>query len=74
MRIEYDYYNLMHVYFSVKLIGVDVIAALDMYVEQGQWDKCIQEAEQQVIIGCIRLCKVLSERLDELLFCLIGFS
>jgi len=30
-----------------KLIGVDVIAALDMYVEQGLWDKCIQEAQQQ---------------------------
>ena len=30
------------------LIGVDVIAALDMYVEQNQWEKCIQEAEQQV--------------------------
>lgn len=30
-----------------KLIGVDVIAALDMYVEQQQWEKCIQEAEQQ---------------------------
>jgi len=29
---------------------VDLIAALDMYVEQGQWDKCIQEAEQQVIL------------------------
>eukprot|EP00111_Clytia_hemisphaerica_P000435 TCONS_00001218-protein len=30
-----------------ELINVDVIAALDMYVEQGLWDKCIQEAEQQ---------------------------
>lgn len=26
---------------------MDVIAALDMYVEQQQWEKCIQEAEQQ---------------------------
>lgn len=29
------------------LAGVDVIAALDMYVERGQWDKCIETAEQQ---------------------------
>lgn len=32
----------------LQLIDVDVIGALDMYVEQGQWDRCIQEAEQQV--------------------------
>jgi len=32
-----------------KLIDVDVIGALDMYVEQGQWDRCIQEAEQQSV-------------------------
>ena len=30
-----------------KLIDVDVIAALDMYAEQGEWEKCIAEAEQQ---------------------------
>ena len=29
------------------LAGVDVIGALDMYVERGQWDKCLETAEQQ---------------------------
>uniref|UniRef100_F7BYN0 Intraflagellar transport protein 172 homolog n=1 Tax=Macaca mulatta TaxID=9544 RepID=F7BYN0_MACMU len=30
-----------------SLVGVDVIAALDLYVEQGQWDKCIETATKQ---------------------------
>ena len=30
------------------MVPVDVMAALDMYVERGQWEKCIQTAEQQV--------------------------
>ncbi|XP_077991845.1 intraflagellar transport protein 172 homolog [Glandiceps talaboti] len=30
-----------------NLIGVDVIAALDMMVNQGQWEKCIDTAEKQ---------------------------
>ena len=25
-----------------------MIAALDMYMQQGEWEKCIQEAEHQV--------------------------
>ncbi|PIK55820.1 putative intraflagellar transport protein [Apostichopus japonicus] len=29
------------------LVGVDVIAALDMYVERGEWEKCIETAEKQ---------------------------
>lgn len=29
-------------------MGVDVVAALDLYVEQGQWDKCIETATKQV--------------------------
>ncbi|XP_064625451.1 intraflagellar transport protein 172 homolog [Lineus longissimus] len=29
------------------LVGVDVISALDMYVERGQWEKCLEVAEQQ---------------------------
>lgn len=29
------------------LANVDVIGALDMYAEKGEWDKCIQMAEQQ---------------------------
>lgn len=31
-----------------QLVGVDVVAALDLYVEQGQWDKCIETATKQV--------------------------
>ncbi|XP_027706181.1 intraflagellar transport protein 172 homolog isoform X2 [Vombatus ursinus] len=30
-----------------SLVGVDVVAALDLYVEQGQWDKCIDTATKQ---------------------------
>ncbi|XP_074197923.1 intraflagellar transport protein 172 homolog isoform X2 [Camelus bactrianus] len=30
-----------------SLVGVDVVAALDLYVEQGQWDKCIETAAKQ---------------------------
>lgn len=32
-----------------SLVGVDVVAALDLYVEQGQWDKCIETATKQVL-------------------------
>ncbi|XP_014675210.1 PREDICTED: intraflagellar transport protein 172 homolog [Priapulus caudatus] len=30
-----------------QLAGVDIIAALDMYVDRGQWDKAIDTAQQQ---------------------------
>ncbi|XP_026856898.2 intraflagellar transport protein 172 homolog isoform X1 [Electrophorus electricus] len=30
-----------------SLVGVDVMAALDMYVERGQWEKCIDTASKQ---------------------------
>ncbi|XP_069461553.1 intraflagellar transport protein 172 homolog isoform X2 [Ambystoma mexicanum] len=30
-----------------RLVGVDVMAALDMYAEQGQWEKCIETASKQ---------------------------
>ena len=30
------------------LASVDVMGALDMYADQGEWDKCIATAEQQV--------------------------
>ena len=30
------------------LASVDVMGALDMYAEQGEWEKCINTAEQQV--------------------------
>uniref|UniRef100_A0A2K5S7U6 Intraflagellar transport protein 172 homolog n=1 Tax=Cebus imitator TaxID=2715852 RepID=A0A2K5S7U6_CEBIM len=32
-----------------SLVGVDVVAALDLYVEQGQWDKCIETATKQPV-------------------------
>ena len=32
------------------MVPVDVMAALDMYVESGQWEKCIETAEEQVNI------------------------
>lgn len=34
---------------SGQLVGVDVMAALDMYAERGQWDKCLDTASKQVI-------------------------
>lgn len=34
-----------------QLVGVDVVAALDLYVEQGQWDKCIETATKQVLLA-----------------------
>ncbi|CAH2245239.1 intraflagellar transport 172 homolog [Pelobates cultripes] len=30
-----------------SLVGVDVMAALDMYAERGQWEKCIETAGKQ---------------------------
>uniref|UniRef100_A0A3P8XGI6 IF140/IFT172/WDR19 TPR domain-containing protein n=1 Tax=Esox lucius TaxID=8010 RepID=A0A3P8XGI6_ESOLU len=30
-----------------SLVGVDVIAALDLYAERGQWEKCIETASKQ---------------------------
>uniref|UniRef100_A0A8C2G6B9 Intraflagellar transport protein 172 homolog n=1 Tax=Cyprinus carpio TaxID=7962 RepID=A0A8C2G6B9_CYPCA len=30
-----------------SLVGVDVVAALDMYAERGQWEKCIETASKQ---------------------------
>lgn len=34
-----------------QLVDVDVVAALDLYVEQGQWDKCIETATKQVLLS-----------------------
>lgn len=31
-----------------QLASVDVMGALDMYMERGQWEKCLETAEQQV--------------------------
>lgn len=30
-----------------SLVGVDVVAALDMYAERGQWEKCLETASKQ---------------------------
>ena len=37
------------------MAGVDVMAALDMFVERGEWEKCLQTAEQQVYIYLLGL-------------------
>lgn len=43
----------------VQLVGVDVVAALDMYAERGQWEKCLDTASKQVLntqpysLGCL---------------------
>lgn len=34
--------------FHPQLVGVDVMAALDMYAEQEQWEKCLEVAAKQV--------------------------
>lgn len=31
-----------------QLVGVDVMAALDIYAERGQWEKCMETASRQV--------------------------
>ena len=41
-----SYFNLK--YWFLQLAGVDVVAALDMFVDRGEWEKCLQTAEQQV--------------------------
>ena len=38
-----------------QLVGVDVMAALDMYAERGQWDKCLDTASKQVLDTTISL-------------------
>ena len=35
-------------FFLLQLASVDVIGALDMFAEKGEWSKCLQTAEQQV--------------------------
>ncbi|KAM9703852.1 intraflagellar transport protein 172 homolog [Menidia menidia] len=30
-----------------SLVGVDIMAALDLYAEKGQWDKCLETASKQ---------------------------
>lgn len=32
----------------IQLVGVDVMAALDLYAEKGQWEKCLDTAAKQV--------------------------
>ena len=41
------YFNLKYCF--LQLAGVDVVAALDMFVDRGEWEKCLQTAEQQVL-------------------------
>lgn len=37
--------------FLLQLANVDVVGALDMYVEKGEWEKCLETAAKQVISG-----------------------
>lgn len=39
----------LKLYACVQLVGVDVMAALDMYAERGQWEKCLETASKQVL-------------------------
>ncbi|XP_053316583.1 intraflagellar transport protein 172 homolog [Spea bombifrons] len=42
-----------------SLVGVDVMAALDMYAERGQWEKCLETASKQnykVLHKYVALC------------------
>ena len=41
------------------MVPVDVMAALDMYVESGQWEKCIETAEEQVLNNTLKKMSVL---------------
>jgi intraflagellar transport protein 172 len=33
-----------------QLANVDVVGALDMYVEKGEWEKCLETASKQVSV------------------------
>ena len=35
-------------FFLLQLASVDVEGALNMYIEKGEWQKCLDTAEQQV--------------------------
>lgn len=39
-----------------QLVGVDVMAALDLYAEKGQWDKCLETASKQVLKATSTSC------------------
>ena len=36
--------------YELQLASVDVVGALDMYIEKGQWEKCIETAASHVTI------------------------
>uniref|UniRef100_A0A4W5PF51 Uncharacterized protein n=1 Tax=Hucho hucho TaxID=62062 RepID=A0A4W5PF51_9TELE len=38
-----------------SLVGVDVMATLDMYAERGQWEKCIEITSKQILHKCVDL-------------------
>ena len=59
--------------FVFQLANVDVIGALDMFADKGEWDKCLQMAEQQVRAFSFTLSS-LSLQLQmnqQLIFCVI---
>ena len=51
--------------FLLQLAGVDVMAALDMFVERGEWEKCLQTAEQQVYIYLLKFMPLNSVKIQQ---------
>ena len=47
-NIEKNYLFFMVIIFLLQLASVDVEGALNMYIEKGEWQKCLDTAEQQV--------------------------
>lgn len=44
----YETHKLLFMFVCGQLVGVDVMAALDMYADRGQWEKCLDTASKQV--------------------------
>uniref|UniRef100_A0A674II76 Intraflagellar transport 172 n=1 Tax=Terrapene triunguis TaxID=2587831 RepID=A0A674II76_9SAUR len=49
-----------------SLVGVDVMAALDMYAEREQWEKCLETAAKQVPLQPWALCSQLCPAAQQL--------
>ena len=48
MLMTSETHELLFVFARGQLVGVDVMAALDMYADRGQWEKCLDTASKQV--------------------------
>ncbi len=40
---------------ATKLVAVDAVSGLDMFVARGEWDECIRQAASQVI-SIVHIC------------------